>query len=226
MVDLSSKTGLGRAKVTRLCKTLSKKDWIRLVEVGNSLRPVPWIPHYYQEKQVEQLRAEYDMAPLKAEFLLRKLLLFLVDRDRHLYNVRPRYLVNPRTGQRLEFDVLIDIHAWEFNGDYHYSTSEDNSPQALRETQARDLMKDSLSRKAGITLITVTTRDLSIEGIRRSLPPGLPLHHVDLAGPYAKALDQLCSAYRRRSQKLKKRLDGSQAEAAGDTEATAAADRA
>jgi len=147
----------------------------------------------------EQLRIDYDMANLKSEFLLRNLLLFWVDTDRQVYNVRPKYLENPLTEQRMEYDCLInDVLAIEFNGEQHERLTEKyKDPEALKNQKARDLMKQALSSQNGITLITVTAKDLSVQGIRKALPPGTPIHCVDIQGPYAKELERLCSSYRR-----------------------------
>ena len=197
LADLATKTGLGRHKVVRVCRTLAERGWLKLVQKSRQLRPVCWIPREYQERLVEQLRDAYKMAPFKSEFLFRQLLDYWVDADYYLDNARPSFLTNPLTGEPLEIDRFIPgVAGFECNGDQHYTTTEIFSDaRELNERQCRDLMKEALSRRKGIALVTVSNVDLSIKGMRSLLPSNARLHEVDADGPYAVALDRLCATY-------------------------------
>jgi hypothetical protein len=178
---------------------LVKTGWLRLVREGKGLRPVLAIPAAVQETLIEELKAEFSMARHKGEFLMKRLLDLLVYNP-YIDNARPDFLINPLTGEPLELDRYFpDGAGFEHNGTQHYATTDlYDDAEALKQAQSRDLMKSGLCQKAGVALVTVRAEDLSIEGIRRLLPPCLKRNVVDEKGPYAVALDLLCAAYRKK----------------------------
>lgn len=74
-------------------------------------------------------------------------------------SVRPDWLKNPETGRNLELDCYnADLRlALEYDGRQHseYVPHFHKNKQAFRDQVTRDLMKDSMCRKLGITLIRV-----------------------------------------------------------------------
>lgn len=215
--ELSVKSTLSRDRIVRACKALEAAGWVKLVRQGKGLRPVALTPAPCQEKMVADLNLRFSMAQYKGEFLMKCIALFWVCCDIWIENARPSFLVNPMTGEPLEYDLYLpnEALAFEYNGEQHYTTTEVyRSETDVRQAQSHDLMKLALSISNGVTLVTVTRDDLSLEGIRGRLPPGLRLNDVDPDGPYAKALDQLCLMYRRKAAKQMKARAGSPQEEA------------
>ncbi|HHW26042.1 MAG TPA: hypothetical protein GXX23_01730 [Firmicutes bacterium] len=201
--DLARKVGFCREKVVASCKRLADAGWLRLESRGRQLKPVCWIPHEQQKALVDELKKDCDMAPLTGEFLTCRLTEFWVDHPRIIRNARPDFLENPQTRQRFELDIYVEsILGVEFDGPQHYRETSKFSREQVDEIKAHDLMKEGMCKKAGIPLITLKAPDLSIEGMRKLLPPNIPLHSVDLEGPYAKGLDDLCADYRRKVARI------------------------
>ncbi|NPV79253.1 MAG: hypothetical protein HPY52_03100 [Firmicutes bacterium] len=211
MKELIAKSSLGRYRAMRACEGLASAGWLKLVKQGKSLRPVALIPADYQEKMAADLNSRFAMARYKGEFLMKCIVLFWVCCDVWVENARPGFLANPLTSKPLEYDLYLpdEAVAFEYNGDQHYTiTVVYRSETGVKQAQSHDLMKLALSHNNGITLVTVTRGDLSLEGIRRHLPAHLRLNDVDLGGPYAKTLDQLCVMYRKKAERQVKAEPG------------------
>lgn len=72
--------------------------------------------------------------------------------------VRPKWLINPKTGKRLELDGYSFKHriAFEYNGNQHYDpNSFGQGDEKLKEQQERDRVKLDLCDKKGIYVITI-----------------------------------------------------------------------
>ena len=204
LTELCAKADLGRHFAVASCRLLVQRGWMRFVRTkggGAALRPVCWVPKEHQEKMAQQLKVEYDLAPLGGEFLLGKLVELWIDAPGCVSNARPDFLVNPLTKERMELDRYIPgLIAFEHNGLQHYVTTEMYADEeALSQQQARDLMKAALCANMGIPIVTVTAQDLDVRQFRDRLPAALPLHYVDLDEPYAAGLDRLCAAYRKKA---------------------------
>lgn len=207
--DLVRKVGFGRQRVVAGCRRLVKAGWLRLGPHGRHLKPICWVPHKQQRVLVAELESDYDMAPLGGEFLMGSLLAFWVDCPRIISNARPDFLLNPETGERLELDRYIKgILGAEFNGIQHYNETRRFNSKQVGNIQAHDLMKLGMCQKVGIPLISVATADLSVEGMRRLLPPGIPLRCVDVEEPYARGLDKVCAGYRNKVAKFQPKAQG------------------
>ena len=71
--------------------------------------------------------------------------------------VRPKWLINPKTGRRLELDNYNDDLAVEYNGITHYVHPNwtHQSREDFIKGVERDRVKAEICRKRGIDLITV-----------------------------------------------------------------------
>lgn len=197
--DLVQKVGHGRRKVVAGCRRLVEAGWLRLHAQGRHLKPLCWVPHRQQRILVAELENDFDMAPLGGEFLMGGLMALWIDCPRIISNARPDFLLNPKTGERLELDRYIEgLLAAEFNGIQHYSETAKYNSKQVGDIKAYDLMKEGMCKKAGIPLISVATEDLCVEGMKRLFPPGTPLHYFDVEEPYARGLDKICAGYRRK----------------------------
>ena len=77
-------------------------------------------------------------------------------------SARPPWLVNPKTGKRMEIDCFCEAlkTGVEVDGAQHFAYSQHmhKSRDAYRRQQARDHMKDQLCAALGYTLIRVPPR--------------------------------------------------------------------
>lgn len=78
---------------------------------------------------------------------------------REFPNTRPSFLINPRTGRRLELDCYnkgLNL-ALEYNGKQHYVYPNywHRSEGQFKQQQYRDKQKERICREKGITLIKV-----------------------------------------------------------------------
>jgi hypothetical protein len=75
-------------------------------------------------------------------------------------NVRPKWLINPKTGRRLEIDCYCESLrlAVEFSGSQHYEFTpyyHKNGFQDFVDMKERDLMKAVMIRQRGVDLIII-----------------------------------------------------------------------
>ena len=198
VLDLAKRAGISGKLATKACRNLAGLGWMALVESRQKIRPVALIPQVCQEKMVQVLEAGYDLAGNKGEFLMKRCLDLWVHSDEFMDNARPAFLISPTTGERLEYDrYYLQAVAFEFNGAQHYEVTEVyGDEKALGEAKARDYIKDSLSGRNGVTLVTVTSEDLDPGAFRKVIPQNLLLNQVFTEGCYFTALTRMCGAYR------------------------------
>ena len=97
----------------------------------------------------EILRAEF-----KGEAPMKEALSLLVDSRVFLDNASPSFLVNPDTGEKLEFDRYYpkDDVVFEFDGAQHYVATERYDEEAVRKQRLRDAAKRDICAESGIRL--------------------------------------------------------------------------
>ena len=205
MCELATNAGTSRTPVTKACRNLTGEGWACLIEDSQKVRPVMQIPQSCQERMTRFLEAAFEVAGNKGEFLMKRCLDLWVRSDEFVENARPKFLINPRTGQPLEYDrYYLQKVAFEFNGIQHSETTEEYSDEKeLGEVKARDLMKEALSRRYGVILVTVTSNDLDPAVFGRVVPPSLSTN-ASVDGPYMEALSRICKAYRAKATGLNK----------------------
>jgi len=138
----------------------------------------------------------------KGEALMKEMLSVLVADEHFQDNARPGFLVNPLTGERLEFDrwYINARVAFEFNGAQHYTATEHFPDEAeVRQQRARDLMKEALARQQGIRLVAVHSRDLTFQRLGKLAARFLPVRQPVSEDPVVKTLNRLSRAYIRRA---------------------------
>lgn len=112
---------------------------------------------------------------------MREYLSLLIESDEYEDDAKPSFLVNPSTGERLQFDRYYPpIAAFEFQGRQHTAASKRFSPAEVAKQRTRDLIKRGLCDELGIALVTVEAQDLTLERMRQKI--GNLLHLRDLTG--------------------------------------------
>jgi hypothetical protein len=88
--------------------------------------------------------------------------------NKNFYKVKPEWLINPKTGRRLELDGYNDELkiAFEVNGAYHYKHSK---IEKLKDTQKKDRYKKKICKKMGIKLFVISYKTGRIEELYKQL---------------------------------------------------------
>lgn len=195
---LASLVGVRLDTLSRACSTLESLGWLALAPGrGNSLRPIPMVPHASQEQMAKILELCYSLVGNKGEFLMKSFLDLRVKNRIYVDNARPDFLKNPKTGENLEYDRLyICKDAFEYDGDQHQRLTEKYPDEsALRDLQARDAIKKGLSQDAAVRLITVGTDALMPDLLDALIPADIERRPLDTEGPLYNTLVRLCSIH-------------------------------
>ena len=138
-------------------------------------------------------------AESEGEAIMKEALSLLVDSRVFLDNASPSFLVNPDTGEQLEFDRYYpkDDVAFEFNGAQHYVATERYDEEAVRKQRLRDAAKRDICAREGIDLVVVRPQDLSLTTMLQKIGKLLPLRNLLGAKPLIDYLESECAAYRR-----------------------------
>lgn len=199
--ELAALANASRTATLRSCRKLVELRWMSLARSGRKVRPIALIPLHHQEKMADSLEKTYDWIQNKGEFLMKSYLDLRVSSDEFVDNARPQFLVNPLSGQVMEYDrYYLKGVAFEFNGPQHSGPTEAYPDEEhFKEQAARDLLKQALSIRAGVRLVIVTADDLRPGAFEKLLPDALPQNGVDETGPYFRTLARICMRYRERA---------------------------
>ncbi len=196
--QLAACTSMNRNLVAKLVYSLVKTGWVVIYEAGCQKTPIPTKPPAIQKAQLDYIRECDKMAPRSGENKMNMMLDQIVDTGPCILNARPWFLQNPESKEFLEYDRFDPetMSAWEFDGRQHYEVTPD-FPDAsnLRMVQTRDALKARLSRGKGVTLITVTAEDLTLENMLKKVPERVPIRLFDANGVYVRGLEHMCSEY-------------------------------
>ena len=204
--DPASLSGLGRlvrmdrGSVGRACRHLAERGWMKMVKHPGGIRAAAIIPDACQIVMAHDLEDEYDMVTFGGEYLTRKRVDWYLRRDEYVCNARPALLENPETKRRLEYDTYDrkQALATEYNGSQHYRETPDYRQEEVGKQKAHDLMKQSMSEREGVTLLTFTYRDLRPGVLEARLDAAVPHFrrgYVDMRGPYMKVLNRISTHY-------------------------------
>lgn len=192
---LSRSTGMGPNTLKRAVAALVQGEWLETAQ-PNRLSPV----HYTlrnpvldrQQREVELARRRLQRDPNKGEALMKEYLSLLVDSHEFEDNVRPGYLINPKTGERLELDrFYTGVAAFEYNGSPHFGTTEQ-----AREQQTRDMVKVGVCALRGIPVVVVHSEDLSLAAMEAKIGRLLPLRDPADHEPLVAFLERKARRYR------------------------------
>lgn len=148
------------------------------------------------------MRRRLDEASFVGEALMREYLSLIGDSDEYDDNATPGFLVNPFTGEEMQFDRYYQPRvAFEFNGPQHYGPTARYSKEAdIRKQQGRDYIKIGISATRGIRLVVVHPEDLTLEVMRQKVDGLLPLRNLDGHEPLIAYLESVSRAYRRKAR--------------------------
>ena len=196
--ELATCASISRNLVTKLIYSLDKTGWVVIHETPHKNIMIPTQPPEIQKANLDYARDSDKMSPRSGENKMNLMLDLIVDVSPCIYNARPWFLQNPKSKEFLEYDRLDPeaMRAWEFDGRQHYEVTRDfPDGHDLRQVQERDKLKARLSRENGVSLITITAEDLTLENMLNKTPEDVPIKLIDVNGIYAKGLEQMCLQY-------------------------------
>lgn len=192
---LSRLTGSGPHTLKRAVAALVQAEWLQ-TEQRNRLAPVlftlrnPVLDRQQLEVELAKRRLQHD--PNKGEALMKEYLSLLVDSQEFEDNARPGFLINPKTGERLELDrYYINVAAFEYNGAPHLGTTEQATDQ-----QTRDMVKVGICALRQIPVVVIHSEDLSLAGMRAKIGLLLPLRDLTGHEPLIAFLERKARRYR------------------------------
>jgi hypothetical protein len=155
-----------------------------------------------QEAEVEQAMQRLNEAPFDGEALMREYLSLIVASDQFEDNATPGFLVNPFTGEELEFDRYYPPGvAFEFQGAQHFGpTARFPDERKARNLRGRDVVKLGLCAARGIALVEVLPTDLTLKRMLAKVGSLLPLRRLDGHELLIACLEANSRTYRRNAR--------------------------
>ncbi len=204
--ELIGLTGLSANTVKLAVRSLQGKGWLQISQKNK------FSPLYFtlrnpaaerREAEVSRARQRLEEASFLGEALMREYLNLIIDSDEFDDNCTPGYLVNPFTGEEMQFDRYYPPRvAFEFNGPQHYGPTARYSNEAeSRKQQGRDYIKIGICAARGINLVVVHPKDLTTEGLIRKVDGLLPLRKLDGCEHLTAYLESVSRAYRQKARR-------------------------
>lgn len=183
--ELSQLTGCGLKSMRSAMRCLTIARWLK-VDQKHQQAPIQFEllnPVYARSKaDFAKMRSRLIKGKYGGETLMRAYLSLLIESDQFQDNANPGFLVNPLTGELLQFDRFYPPGvAFEFNGPQHDGPTERFPDlEDFKQLRARDLMKAGACLERGVKLVIVRGPDLSLTGMQQKVGHLLPLR--DLQG--------------------------------------------
>lgn len=205
IAQLSETTGHTLATIRYAIQELCEYAWLEIAQ-ANKFEPIHFTLRNpvaaLREQDVARAQERLDLLKHKGEALMREFLSLIIDSNEFEDNATPGFLINPYTGEEMQFDRYYPWAgvAFEFNGSQHYrKTAIHSSESKQRRQEGRDLMKIGICVRRGITLVVVHGEDLSLNRMREKVPTCLPLRELDGHQPLIDYLEMLGRGYRQKS---------------------------
>lgn len=201
---LRDRTGAGINTLKRAVRALQETGWLAISQ-RNKFSPIHFVlrnpPAERCAEAMARAERRLNQAEYKGEALMREFLSVLVNNDEYDDDASPGFLLNPLTGEELQFDRYYPPKvAFEYNGRQHYGPTDRYADEAaVRNRQARDYIKMGISWARGIHLAVVHAEDLTLQGIRQKVEGLLPLRNLDGLEPLIAYLEKVSRAYRRKT---------------------------
>lgn len=202
--ELAQLTGVSMAVVRHGIRGLVETGWLKMRQ-KNKISPIHFTlvnPESQRwEGEVGAAERRLTRAPFVGEALMREYLSLLIDSEEYDDDASPGFLVNPFTGEEMEFDRYYPPKAaFEFNGPQHYGpTAKYEDEESVRKQQARDYMKRGICESRGITLVIIHPEDLTLKNMGRKVGDLLPRRNLDGHARLAAFLESVSGAYRRKA---------------------------
>lgn len=204
--DLARLTGISVKPVRAAIKELREQDWLEVYQT-TPFKPIAFtLRNPIQDRRLGDVVAvEMKLQDLNfsGEAIMHAYLSLIVDCDEFEENARPGFLVNPLTDESMELDRYYPPRvAFEFNGQQHYRTT-DRYPNVmkLRKQKMRDLMKEAICARQGITLVVVHAEDLSLAKMQAKVGDLLPRRDLQGREPLIAYLEKVSRPHRKKDRR-------------------------
>jgi DNA-binding MarR family transcriptional regulator len=204
--ELAELMHLSPQTVKHAVRRLAKLSWLEMEQPHKQavirfslLNPID----KKHSEEVWRIQHKLDTAEYYGEALMTGICTALVDSQHYTPRIRPPFLENPDTGQRLELDLFYYLHytAFEFNGPQHYGVTKLYSAEQVLEQQKRDQTKEQTCAEEDIELIVIQSRELSWETIKKKIGRRLPLRRdVRINRKLFRLLKPRCRRYREQAK--------------------------
>lgn len=173
--ELRRATGLDDRTVKRAIRRLAELHWIYMVQ-KTRVTPIRFQLQDADQAFKDELVKFIQEGTYFGESVMRAFLSLIIDSKIHEDNASPGFLVNPRSGKRLELDRYYPVSrtAFEFNGPQHYVASEKHPEEEVIAQKKRDWMKHRICKDVGIKLVVVHAEDLSLKIMLRKIGDRAP----------------------------------------------------
>jgi hypothetical protein len=198
--DLCSLTQLGRNTLKRAMAELVGAGWVQVTQ-ANRVSPIHFTlgtpEGTRSQAEAAAARRRLKRAKFVGEALMQEYLSLLIDSDQFTENARPGFLVNPRTGERLELDRFYPPNlAFEFNGAQHHRATARFAQAEVDAQQFRDLIKAGICLYRGIHLVIIRAEDLSVQSMTNRIGQDMPLRDLAGHGSLIELLEEASLSYR------------------------------
>lgn len=198
---LRKQSGTGINTLKRAIAELTRTEWL-LIAQKRARAPIEFVlgnpVATMVEAWVKKARWRIKRARNKGEAIMHEYLSLLIDSEDYQDNVKLGILVNPSTGERMEFDRYYPKGvAFEFQGPQHFGNTDQFSKQEVADQMARDHMKRGICAKEGITLLEVRREDLSLNTMKRRVGTHLPLRDLTGLERLIEVLETVALSHRR-----------------------------
>ena len=201
---LTNLTGVSPNTLTGAVTELAETGWIEVTR-KNKVSPLHFLlcnpMEAHRQGQVALAAKRLEESDYVGEAIMREYLSLIVASDEFEDNASPGFLVNPFTGEEMQYDRYYPPHvALEFNGPQHYApTTRFPSPTRVRKQQARDYIKAGISHDRGITLVVIHAEDLTVARLQQKVAGLLPLRDLHGHRSLAAYLESVSRGYRRQA---------------------------
>lgn len=195
--DIRRISGLDLRTIKRAIRRLAELHWVYLAP-KNRRAPIFFRLTIADEAYKEEVERRLDRMDYTGEGLMRELLSLISSSQGCFDRIRPRFLVNSYSGERLELDRFYPVEkvAFEFNGTQHYAASADFSRKEVEQQRKRDAEKRRICKSKDITLVVVRAEDLSLRTMLEKVRGLLPTRTLRGFKQTIRYLRACCEGYR------------------------------
>lgn len=206
IIEIARSLNCSHETIRRSVRRLIDTGWAYAHTEPNRSRGiivVPWMPEPVERAIATELAQVRNDILYFGEWLAKCLLDWCVKDHDYRDNARPRWLVSPDDGERLELDRWYRSAnvAFEFQGSQHFEKGQrfSRTGAELSRRMQLDAIKSRLCAMHKVELIELTAEDLDCYRIREKVAGKLPLIPVKETGPLFRELMGMCQSYRSRA---------------------------
>ncbi len=172
--ELRELTGLHLRTLKRAFRALVESLWVASQQ-RNRRAPIWFRLQDADRAYKEEVQRSLENGHL-GEGIMRAILSLIADTNVCQDGAKPKFLVNPATGQLMELDRYYAAHAaaFEFNGPQHYHPTGRFTKHSVAAQRKRDAVKRQICKDHEISLVVVHGADLTLTRMLKKVGNLLP----------------------------------------------------